>query len=277
MSSRRQLMIIVAIVFGAIAAAAAYTQLGNATATSEANKQKTKVYVLGASAKRLDPGDKVVAALVKKDVAVADLPDGYVSAANEAGLEELKTRVAAYDLTKGQILVNTMLVDKTLATPQASYRLEKDKVAVSVSVDDVRGVGGNLQPGDYVNILATVQDPSDAASHTTYTLYQKVKILYIGNSPEPTPTETPAPGEQAQAAPQNTGIITFEVPPVAASRIVSASNMASGGGLWLTLVNPDYEPSDVPSIVDKADATTSEFAISNSRGLTPYKDDKVPE
>jgi Flp pilus assembly protein CpaB len=183
-----------------------------------------------------------------------------------------------------------MLVSKNYVQPQSAYRLQKEMVAISISVDDVHGVGGNLEPGDYVNLLSTftpvMDNPATQVDETkeqfTVALYQKVKILYIGNTPAPQPGDVPSTANGAAAAPaaaQNTGVITVEVPPEAASRIISAVNSNGGGGITLELVNPDYTPVAVPVILNIQDYTGRNIqgTYTPALGNTPYPNDQVPE
>lgn len=293
MSSRRQLMMVVAIVFAALAAASVYAFLGNATSKASANRQLVQVYVLNSDIAKLDPGTKVVDSLDLKKIPLGDLPEGRITKADNSRLSEFKNQVAAYNLRKGQILVDSMLVDQSLTQPASSYRVPKDMVAVSVSVDDVRGVGGNLQPGDYVNILSNftpiADDPKTPWDDTkvpyTVTVYQKVKILYIGNTPAVIPGDKTQVGSgngatAPAATPSSSGTITFEVPPAAASRIVNAANGTggSGNGLTLTLVNPQYTPVDVPNIAGIYDLSgrATQQVVQNDVGKTPYPGDDAP-
>ena len=102
-------------------------------------------------------------------------------------------------------------------------------MAITISVDSVRGVAGLLVPGDKVDILV-----ADGASQRL--LYQNVEVIAIGT------TAAPQAGETAAANP-GSGLITFAVPPAAATRIVFA---AQNGGLYLALVPPDNPPVNIP-------------------------------
>ncbi len=58
-----------------------------------------------------------------------------------------------------QIVTTDMFADPSVVQSTFSDRLEKindeDQVAMTISVDQIRGVAGLLQPGDFVNIMAT--------------------------------------------------------------------------------------------------------------------------
>jgi hypothetical protein len=84
-------------------------------------------------------------------------------------------------------------------------------------------------------------------------LFQNVNILFIGN------TAAPEAGETQAVAPATSNLITFAVPAVAAEKIVLA---AQGSGLYLVLVPPDNQPTQVPP-VNAGNLFTG--------GLTPYE------
>ena len=87
-----------------------------------------------------------------------------------------------------------------------SQLLKNNEVAITISVDQIRGVAGLLVPGDFVNILVTNAAASDEAATEgerpgraaeVYTqparyLYQKVQILAVGQTRKLEPGETAA-------------------------------------------------------------------------------------
>src|ERR671934_243782 len=67
--------------------------------------------------------------------------------------------VALADFKAGALLQQGMFVDPTVAQTSFADRLEaeKGKHAISISVDQVHGVGGFITPGDYVNLIVEVK------------------------------------------------------------------------------------------------------------------------
>ena len=58
------------------------------------------------------------------------------------------------------VLENTQILESMLATPEQSglaQKIPKNKVGYTISVNSVTGVAGLLQPGDYVNVLLSVE------------------------------------------------------------------------------------------------------------------------
>ena len=158
---------------------------------------------------------------------------------------EIEGKVAIADLAANQVVVADLFVEP-VGGPHHLLRAcsQQNQVAITISVDQVRGVAGLLVPGDFVNMLVTdgggalgneAGGPSTprATSSTTDTdvniapdaryLYQKVQILAIGQQRAaaagrdrrpPTPT--------GRRVVQNTGLMTLTVPAEAAQWIASA-------------------------------------------------------
>ncbi len=162
-------------------------------------------------------------------------------------------KVAETEITQGQIIVPGMFVDPSQATSTWSERLPVDRVAVQVSLDQVRGMVGMLQPSDKVSMLVTVQCEEEARlqqiepdqlcgggdGQFVRFLYSNVEILNIGNG------TAAAVGADGVATPAASGIITFSVPLDAAKRIVAVNS-----DLWLAL-----EPKNFVAPADAADVT----------------------
>jgi pilus assembly protein CpaB len=105
----------------------------------------------------------------------------------------------------------------------------KNLVAVSVNVDAERGVANQITPGDHVDI-ATTADDGKGGSATTY-LLQNVKVLAVGPS---TALQTTPVG--ADGAAQSPGLLTFEVSPEDALRVIAAN--AGNSKIYLVLLPP---------------------------------------
>ena len=104
-----------------------------------------------------------------------------------------------------------------------------NEVAITISVDQVRGVAGLLVPGDFVNLLRHRAGDGDAegddgasrrrtpatpsSAQPARYLYQKVQILAVGQTRTLEPGETAATNaDGTPTAPTNSGLITFVVP-----------------------------------------------------------------
>lgn len=262
MGSKRTVILIAALVVGAIASFALYSYVSGIEDKAYNNAQLFEVYTAAQPIPANTPGEQVLNEnlLVIKKVPREVLPANFV-----ADKTTILGKVAETEITQGQILVPGMFVDPSQATSTWSERLPVDRVAVQISLDQVRGMVGMLQPADKVTLMMTVQCAEEArlqqitqeelcaggdgGSFVRF-LYSNVEILNIGNG------TASAVGADGVAAPAASGIITFSVPLDAAKRIVAANT-----DLWLAL-----EPKNYVAPADAGDVTGLQSMFSS---LTP--------
>jgi pilus assembly protein CpaB len=103
--------------------------------------------------------------------------------------------------------------------------IEKGKRAVTVAVDDVRGVAGFIFPGDFVDVALTRTDNSNGPQSFSEVILQHVKVLAIDQM-----------AGQRQEHPTVAKAVTVEVDPEQAMRILLAANV---GKLSLILRQPE--------------------------------------
>jgi pilus assembly protein CpaB len=254
-SSRRTLILLGAIAVGVVAALLLFNYVRGIEDRANDNAKRVDVFSAQSDIPRGTPGETAAA---NGSVSSSKIPQEFKPSTAITSLDEIEKKVALFDIAQGTVVVKGMFVDP--ATTQISFRerLENpEHVAITVSVDQVRGVAGFLVPGDEVNILV-FQDavggeggapaPGEVGitgvfSEVSRYLYQKVQILAVGQSTLLSPGEQASAEEGSTASTGNTGLITFNVPPDAAQLIAMAQN---GGGMYLTLVPEDYQPKELP-------------------------------
>jgi pilus assembly protein CpaB len=254
-SSRRTLILLGAIAVGVVAALLLFNYVRGIEDRANDNAKRVDVFSAQADIPRGTPGETAAA---DGSVSSSKIPQEFKPSTAITSVDEIEKKVALFDIAQGTVIVQGMFVDP--ATTQISFRerLENpDHVAITVSVDQVRGVAGFLVPGDEVNILV-FQDvaggeggapaPGEVGitgvfNEVSRYLYQKVQVLAVGQSTLLSPGEQASAEEGSTASTGNTGLITFNVPPDAAQLIAMAQN---GGGMYLTLVPEDYQPKELP-------------------------------
>ena len=229
MGSRRTLIVVAAIVLAALAAATTFVYVRGIEERAFRGAELVEVFVVSKDIPRGLPGEQAANEFVKASKVPRDL---FPSTALTA-LDPLAGKVALAPLSANTILVEGQFVDPRQAQVTFSQKIPAGKVAITVSVDQVRGVAGLLVPGDKVNILVV-----DGGAQRV--LFQNVDIIDIGT------TAAPQAGETEAVANPGSGLITFAVPPESASRIAYAATQ--GGGIYLTLVPTDNQPVPVPPI-----------------------------
>jgi Flp pilus assembly protein CpaB len=287
-SSRRTLILIAAVVIGAMAAYALWSYTGGIEDRANDNARRVKVFVVEKDIARGMRGEEAKNGgfISEKEIPAEFYPVNAIQ--SDAAIDGL---VAVSNLAANQVVVDGMFVEPRLGQTQNSQRIPfPTQVAITVSVDQVRGVANLLVPGDFVNILVLpdtgghgpcdeTTDSTDPSAQPTAPegttavyctparyLYQKVQILFVDKLPIPLPGEqtqtTTEDGEATVPQQINAGLITFAVPPDAAQRIASVG----ADQIYLTLVPKDYVPTALPPLDPFVQLLPGEDALQ----LTPY-------
>lgn len=285
MSSRRTLILIGAVVIGALAAFLTLSYVrGVENRSDEAGQMVEVVVATGPIAK----GSSSDAAIQGQQLAMEkrrreDLPANPVRR-----FADIQGQVAAVDLGGGEVITASMFVPATALNGSKSASLDKGNVAVTITVDEAAGVAGLVQPGDNINILANycgvatgggAEGESDTCSlqrqntpagggavqlgtPSSY-LFQGVKVLAVGQSlGQPVAAaSTPEGGDTTAttAPPATSPLITVQLPPQQAQLLASLRDAS----LYLTLNRPDYTPVPIPF-------TNNLPALPGEAGVSPY-------
>ena len=268
MSSRRTLILVGAILIGVIAALLIYNYVQGINNRANNNAKLVDVFVAKSDITRGTEGKQ---ASDSGQIGSAQIPQQFRPSTAITTTDQLAKKVALFDVPKGMVIVNGMFVDP--ASAQISFRQrisQPNWVAVTISTDTIRGVGGFLVPGDEVNMTVDetpVNPPGNAAGWRPATLphylFQKAFILAVGDQPQlqAGETATTASGDQTSGG----GNLTLEVPPDAALYIMAAQE---SGTIYLSLVTKDYTPSVIPPLPTNGLITT--LPGEDPARLTPY-------
>jgi pilus assembly protein CpaB len=136
--------------------------------------------------------------------------------------------LATADIPQGQVLTQMRLARPAAQLPglQVAVGLR----AITIAVDNVKGVGGLLIPGDHVDVLASPIRNGGIAPQA-YAIVRDARVLAVGRDtgqPAPQPSGSPGP---APTVPPNTWI-TLAVSPTQADTIMAAD---LGGEVRLAL------------------------------------------
>jgi pilus assembly protein CpaB len=279
-SSRRTLILIVSVLVGAIAAYALFTYIGGIEDEANDNAERVEVFKIVQDIPKGTFGDEAFAlGYIEEDVIAKEFrpPTAITSPAQIDGL------VAISDLPVNQVVVSNQFVSQAESLSTFSSLLKNNEVAITISIDQVRGVAGLLVPGDFVNMLVTAGEggaaaPAEGASAEggvgVFTaparyLFQKVQILAIGQSRALEPGETAATNaDGTPVTSSSSGLLTFAVPADAAQQMASVA----GGSYYLTLVPKDYQPEPLAPL-----DVNAPLPGETAGQLTPYGPDGRPE
>ncbi len=268
MSSRRILILVLAIALAGVASYATYTYLGAADDRANEGTELVTVFRIDKDIVKGTTGDQAATSISEHQI-----PEEFHPGGNAIGnLVAIRDLVAVADLKAGNLLLQGLFVDPTIVQTTFSERLaEQDGLqAITVSVDQIKGVAGLIAPLDYVNIIVEVpydelgydpenllgtglpsssvvsaddsgggstpeSAPSEPPSFAVY-LMQKVQVLAVGQSTAPAAGEATPDGATAAG---DSGLLTFAVNADQALKIAYAQNNL--GGMYLTLLPNDYE------------------------------------
>jgi len=277
-SSRRSLILIAAVVVGAVAAYALYTYIGGIEDEANQNAERVRVYKIVQDIPKGTFGDEAFAqGMIEEDVIAREFRPA-TAITDPAQIDGL---VAISDLAANQVVVSNQFVPQATSLSTFSSLLKNNEVAITISIDQVRGVAGLLVPGDFVNILVTPaaslenppppngQGSTDVFTEPARYLFQKVQILAVGQTRRLEPGETAATNpDGSPVTSTSSGMLTFALPADAAQKIASVP----AGSFYLTLVPRDYQPEPLPAL-DVGAPLPGE----DPSQLTPYGPDGRPE
>ena len=258
MSQRRTLILVAAIAIGALASFLVWNYVNGVQDEAFDNAEQVPVYLVTKPIERGTSGLEAQAYITKENI-----PRKFKPANAITNIEDISGKIALSALVPNQVVVSDMFVDASDPNARASFteRLTQirgeDQVAISLNVDQVHGVAGLIQPGDFVNIMLAPRSDSSSSgkasagassanpfSFDARYLYQKAEVLAVGQSAVPQAGSAagaaPAGGDTtATTAPAtNTGLITLIVPAKAAQYIASVEPSL----VYLNLVARDYKP-----------------------------------
>jgi pilus assembly protein CpaB len=218
MRNNNLIILVVAVILGGIAAVLARNWLANHARSTEAN-----VGTIVVAAAPLAFGTELTTDNTKEiPWSTAVLPEGAF--ATRADLLEGGRRMALALIARNEpILLSKITKPNEPAT--LSSVLAPGKRAVTVRVDDVRGVAGFIQPGDLVDVVL-IRTEAESRNNQSYSdvILQAAKVLAIDQ----------VTGERTDK-PTIAKAVTLEVAPEDAQKILLATNI---GRLSLILRQP---------------------------------------
>lgn len=229
------LIVVAALVLGGIAAFTAWGYLGSIQKEAAAGSQMVGVYVATQDIPRgLVASDLVSRGLVEQ----IQMPRRYVAAGALSSVDGVGDRILGASVSKGEMLTAGRF--QSASEAGLAFSVPKGFVAVTIPVDEARGVAGLISPGDHVAILATVEKKS-ARDAETRVLIPGVQVLAVGQN---TADGSEAPEGQtggvlssgqgaADSKSTPTTIVTVAVSAADAEKVVFA---IESGSIWLALL-----------------------------------------
>ncbi len=170
--------------------------------------------------------------------------------------EELEGRFAKEAIrAKEQIRKSDVLAEGSSFT--MAYKVHEGMRAIAISVDEVRGVGTAIQPGDRVDIIATFQDQRTKLV-TTKMILQNVLVLFVDKG------KTDADGKQGA-----TSSVTLEVKPEQTELVKAAERSGTLNVTLRSVQDPTIVPSEGITERELAGGQTQQEPTSMQPEKTP--------
>jgi pilus assembly protein CpaB len=244
---KRATSLVLAVGLAALASVALVTYVHGLERKAYAGVQTVDVYVAKAA---IPVGTTVEQAASKGMIDKTPVPQKVVAEGAVTSLDQIAGEVAAVTIMPGEQLLQSRW---TAADHLGSaLPIPQDRQAITVSVDTPNGVGGFIQPGDHVSLIAqfelSVPHNGVWANVTDPTivrfLLQDVPVLAVGQ--KIAGAQTDQSGSRAAAKDKSTNgntsdsiMLTLAVKPADAEKVAYA---AFGGKMWFTLLPPGQAP-----------------------------------
>lgn len=195
-----------------------------------------------------------------------NIPDDYVSPGFATEVDSVVGQVAGSPIKKGEQILMTKLLTPGPDTG-ISLQVAPGKRAVTIPVDEVRGVAKLIRPGDRIDIIAAVEVGKGASARREVSiLLQDVPVLATGINVVnniPRVIEPDASGKNATlinlAGDTKYNSLTLELDPKQAQELLFIVS-TQAGNIFLTLRNPN----------DRAQIKVSTTTVESLTGRTGY-------
>jgi pilus assembly protein CpaB len=174
--------------------------------------------------------------------ATTSMPEGAF--ATKEGLLKDGIRVVLSPLERGEPVLRSKVTSPGQRA-SLSALLQEGRRAVTVRVDDVRGVAGFILPGDFVDVVLIAEDSTSKRENYSEVLLQQLKVLAVDQLASERPEQPTVPKA-----------VTLEVTPEQAQKLLLAANV---GKLSLALRKPADQNSEGSRRVTERDLGRSEL------------------
>ena len=207
--------LLVALVFGLVAARYVYVQLR--TAKMAAVKPPAPTGRIVVAAKRIELGQR----LTSSDLREITWPDATRPAGSFTRISDCLDRALITPVVENELILEEKLAPKE-AGGGLAVAIPEGTRGISVRVDDVVAVAGFVVPGTMVDVLGTGQTTN--GDSITRTILQDLRVLAVGQKTEP----------DREGKPQTYTVVTLLVTPEEAEKVTMAS---TEGKIHLALRN----------------------------------------
>lgn len=165
-------------------------------------------------------GTKLTPEMIK----IVAIPKNVAPSGHFTDSAALVGRVLIYPVKQNEAITESKLAPVSVTTGGVCAVIAPGKRAIAVAGDKVIGLSGFIQPGNFVDILATLKLPESEREYVTKVVLEDVLVLATGNQMQNSADGKPAPVD----------VFTIQVSPEEAERLSLA---ATNGKLHFALRN----------------------------------------
>lgn len=226
MRNRVGIVLTLALVCGGLAAWLAFTFLRGPSGPTVAGASEAPSTQVLVAARDMELGDPVG----REDVKIVDWPASAVPAGYSASASEVVGRGLLTSVKANEPFLSGKLARKEAGGGLAIV-IPEGKRAMSVEVDEVIGVAGNVLPGTRVDVLVTVDPSGNRSNPVTQVFLQNIEVMAVDQTRERDP----------DGDPQTAAVVTLLVDPAQAERLA----LASGNGRIQLALRNTLDPDSV--------------------------------
>ncbi|MBF7082489.1 Flp pilus assembly protein CpaB [Desulfallas sp. Bu1-1] len=198
------LILLLAIVFGA---AAAYGVMQYLNGVKAAYVEQGKFVPVAVAAQHIPPKTQITPQMF----AMREIPSKYINDDAVVDPKEITGQLTKTAIYPGEQILRSKIAGRDDPSEGLAFVIPQGQRAVTVAVDEVSGVAGLVRPGDYVDVLVTLEE-------ATTLILQNIKVLATDQK-----TGEETTGDQKGAA----STLTLLAAPQQAQQLVLASEKGS--------------------------------------------------
>lgn len=192
MAGGNRRMLLLALIAGLVAAIVVFVAVQSSGGDSSSSSGPVTATVVAA-------GDIAAGSTIEADdVTVTDVPNSLLIAGAFTDTSAAVGQAARVAIAQGEQISPNKLGSPAKSADGLNSVVPQGKRGMSIPVEEVTGVGGNLLPGDHVDVLAAFITPDQAnGGFAVSTILQNIEILAVAQEAQ-RPVAAPATGATDQ-------------------------------------------------------------------------------
>lgn len=236
---------IVAVVLAIVGTLLLVSYVNAAEARAQQGLQPVEVLVVQEQVPQGSDVETIRSATKATFLPASSVPNGAL-----ASLDGLDGKVASTDLLPGEPLLAARLTDRGVLSGPGAVPIPEGLQEISVQLDGARVVGGRVNAGDTVGIVAlfdsgALKDTPDIAS--AQQIFHKVLVTSVQRAASSTSAAEESAAQTNTELPEGSLIVTFALRDADAVKVAFSAQF---GSLWLTK-EPSTATDSGPVVVKK--------------------------